>query len=117
MVSFNNRVLIAACILSTSSEAFSPVLRPSSCSSHIISKLDMGFFDMFSEEARKEREEQKRKRLAEEEQALREMMERRRNPDKMEEYFDDVQKRRKERKEKDEPLSYQNDVVVDGKDE
>ena len=45
------------------------------------------------------------------------MMERRRNPDKMEEYFDDVQKRRKERKETDEPLSYQNDVVVDGKDE
>ncbi len=112
MVSFNNRVLIAACILSTSSEAFSPVLRPSSCSTYTTSKLDMGLFDMFSEEARKEREEQKRKRLAEEEEALREMMERRRNPDKMEKYFDDVQKRRNERNEERDVWSFQSEQAV-----
>ena len=122
MVSFNNRVLIAACILSASAEAFSPVLRPSSSITHTDSKLDMGLFDMFSEDARKEREEQKRKRLAAEEQALREMMERRRNPDKMEEYFDDVQQRRKERKDERDVWAFQSEEVVanaakDGEDD
>ena len=58
-------------------------------------KLSMGLFDFFSDEARQEREEKKRRQVEEQERLQREIMERRKNPEMMEEYEAKVRLRRK----------------------
>lgn len=58
------------------------------------SSLQMGLFDFFSPEARKEREEQKQREIEEQERRQRLIMERRRNPEKMEEYEAKIRVRR-----------------------
>eukprot|EP00529_Nitzschia_sp_RCC80_P034731 CAMPEP_0113481314 /NCGR_PEP_ID=MMETSP0014_2-20120614/22345_1 /TAXON_ID=2857 /ORGANISM="Nitzschia sp." /LENGTH=118 /DNA_ID=CAMNT_0000374807 /DNA_START=200 /DNA_END=556 /DNA_ORIENTATION=+ /assembly_acc=CAM_ASM_000159 len=57
-------------------------------------QLEMGFFDFFNDDARKEREEKKRKIVEEQERLQKAIMERRRNPDLMEEYEQKVSIRR-----------------------
>mmetsp|Transcript_49129 Transcript_49129/g.73000 ORF Transcript_49129/g.73000 Transcript_49129/m.73000 type:complete len:119 (-) Transcript_49129:215-571(-) len=56
--------------------------------------VQMGLFDFFSEDARKEREERKRLEYEEQERAQRQIMERRNNPDAMAEYEAKVRVRR-----------------------
>lgn len=54
----------------------------------------MGLFDFFSEDARKEREERKAREIEEQERLQREIIARRQNPEKMEEYEAKVRVRR-----------------------
>ncbi len=75
---------------STKSTTAAAVTKSSSSSS----SLQMGLFDFFSPEARKEREEQKQREIEEQERRQRLIMERRRNPEKMEEYEAKVRVRR-----------------------
>ena len=57
--------------------------------------LSMGFFDMFSEEARKERREREERAREEQEELQRQILERRRSPELFEEYEARVAVRRK----------------------
>uniref|UniRef100_A0A7S1FQB4 Uncharacterized protein n=1 Tax=Corethron hystrix TaxID=216773 RepID=A0A7S1FQB4_9STRA len=56
--------------------------------------LQMGLFDFFSEDAKKEREERKQREIDEQERLQREIIARRRNPEKMDEYEAKVRVRR-----------------------
>ncbi|KAL7545305.1 hypothetical protein ACHAWF_008659 [Thalassiosira exigua] len=92
--------LIASLILalgSSSVETFAPIASnsygkfSSVCSS---SARQMGLFDLFNAEARKEREERKEREIEEQERLQREIIARRSDPKKMEEYEAKVRVRR-----------------------
>uniref|UniRef100_A0A7S1ZB33 Uncharacterized protein n=1 Tax=Trieres chinensis TaxID=1514140 RepID=A0A7S1ZB33_TRICV len=87
--------LVAATALAAqSTDAFvvSPQGRTFAVSSS--TPLQMGLFDFFNEDARKEREERKQREIEEQERLQREIIERRRNPEMMEEYEARVKVRR-----------------------
>lgn len=90
-----NMKIISALIVAaaTASSAF---VVPSTGSSAVASstRMQMGLFDFFSEDARQEREARKRAEIEEQERLQREIIERRKNPEKMEEYEAKVKVRR-----------------------
>lgn len=79
---------------STQSASAFVVAPPSNGAMTRTSPLQMGLFDFFSAEAKKEREDRKNREIEEQEKLQKEIMERRNNPAKMEEYEAKVRVRR-----------------------
>jgi hypothetical protein len=89
--------IISALIVAAATAQFSSAfVVPSTGSSVVASStsVQMGLFDFFSEDARKEREARKQAEIEEQERLQREIIERRKNPEKMEEYEARVKVRR-----------------------
>ena len=89
------KLYISAFLLAALSRAnaFAPVSNQALTTS--TTSLNMGLFDMFSEEARQKRREREEREREEQEELQRQILERRRNPEAMEEYEARVSVRRK----------------------
>ena len=90
------KVIISTLVLAAAATQSSAFVVPATGSGAIASStnLQMGLFDFFSEDARKEREARRQAEIEEQERLQREIIERRKNPEKMEEYEAKVKVRR-----------------------
>ena len=88
--------VISALVLAAAAAQSSAFVVPATGSGAVVSStnLQMGLFDFFSEDARKEREARRQAEIEEQERLQREIIERRKNPEKMEEYEAKVKVRR-----------------------
>lgn len=88
--------VVSALVLAAAAAQSSAFVVPAAGSGAVASStnLQMGLFDFFSEDARKEREARRQAEIEEQERLQREIIERRKNPEKMEEYEARVKVRR-----------------------
>jgi len=88
--------VVSTLVLAAAAAQSSAFVVPATCSGAIASStnVQMGLFDFFSEDARKEREARRQAEIEEQERLQREIIERRKNPEKMEEYEAKVKVRR-----------------------